>query len=832
LIQFNHFLDNVFHSRYISYQTGPFRIHSKASGMNSKKPLHPLLACCAFLIFSTSLLLHSQTVTLQFMQTEYDIKELCFVDELIAYAVGDSHWDQSLKVFRSTILKSVDGGGTWNSLNVSSTEDLWDVHFMDAEEGWVAGESGLLLHTLDGGASWSRKDIGTDLDVKSLCFTDAFHGWVVANEVLLTDLAGDPDSWKGRIWHTSDGGDHWSEQVLPADAGLLHCIYFKNSEEGWALGVKNLNPGVFAETRCAAYHTLDGGATWIEKFSPDLHIVFTDMDFPETDTGYMAGFKTRTGESDGLFFRTYDGGENWERSSDENDVLWEIDFIDAQRGYALGADYYSAWGPPVYRTMDGGDTWDKIMMQDHANQGLYGLSVFEDKVVGLGDEGYMIRSGDPWGELPLPHEDQLFTCQLIDTLYHFEDVFFITPQKGWVVGQKSAGPDAWAQVIMHTLDGGESWSEQYSFYIDDTWAFAFRLNAVQFVSESTGWAVGEVQEFGSAITSGVLFTDDGGETWVQQAQGISEGEIVDLFFLDEQKGWALTNRNSYPEDHVRLLKTIDGGTHWEMVSTGQEGTVTIGFAIKTGSLLFQDEQRGWILGAQCDLLKTEDGGGSWTPVSLPEEWTNTFDIAFANDLQGTVCGEHNFISTDGGENWIEGMVHEKTLTDLCFTDTVHGWMVGEWGEIFYTLDGGASWVEADHESTQAAFKAVSFPDHAHGWAAGRGGTIVAIDPSALASAVSSDLSRPTPFLSQNHPNPFSTHTQIQFSMGKPGRIDLAVYDMNGRRIATLLKGIRGEGKHTMIWNGRDARGQKVGPGIYIYRLTTPEGTASRSMLAL
>ncbi len=805
---------------------GPILMNSKPSGMHKQKYLLSLLA------FTGSLLLHSQTVTLQFMQTEYDVKELYMIDESRAYAVGDSHWDQALKAFRSTILKTLDGGITWSSQNVPSTEDLWDVHFTDPEKGWAVGESGLLLQTVDGGNSWSRKDIGTTMDFKSLCFTDASHAWVVANEVLLTDHFGDPEAWKGRIWHTSDGGDHWSEQVLPADAGLIHSIYFKSNLEGWALGVKNLNLDTYADTRCAAYHTTDGGETWMEKFSPDLELVFTDMDFPEEDTGYIVGFKTSSGETDGLFFRTYDGGENWERSNDESDVLWEIDFVDSQRGYAIGADYNSAWGPPVFRTVDGGDSWDKIKMQDHYNQGLYGLSVFENKVTGLGDDGYMILSDDPWGEIPLAHEVQLFTSKLIDTLYHFEDVFFITPSKGWAVGQKSAGPYAWAQVILHTRDGGESWTEQYSFQIDKTWAYAFRLNAVQFVSENMGWAVGVVQEFGDAVTSGVLFTDDGGETWVQQAQGVSEGEIVDLFFLDDQNGWALTNRNVFPENHIRLLKTSDGGTNWEMVSTGQEGNVTIGFAIKTGSLLFQDEQRGWILGAQCDLLKTEDGGVSWTPKSLPEEWTNTFDIEFANDLQGTVCGEANFLSTDGGETWSEGIDNDHTLTDLCFTDSVQGWMVGEWGEIFYTLDGGASWTKVDHEATSAALKAVSFPDHSNGWAAGRGGTIVHIDPSTLTAFFRPDPVTSELYLAQNQPNPFSAHTEINFRMSKGGKMVLAIYDLKGRMIRTLVEGFRSEGIHKAVWSGQDEQGQQAMPGIYIYRLITKEGSVSKSMVVL
>jgi photosystem II stability/assembly factor-like uncharacterized protein len=786
----------------------------------------------AFLGVNFYLFLSAQTVTLQFMQTEYDIKELYMVDESTGYAVGDMHWDQVQKAFRSTILKTLDGGTTWSPQSVPFSGDLWDVHFTGPDRGWAVGASGLLLYTGDGGENWTRKDIGTTLDFKSLCFTDASHGWVVANEVVLINPFDDPEAWEGKIWHTSDGGNIWTEQSLPADAGLIHSICFTDNLEGWAVGIKNLSLNGFAETQCAAYHTTDGGTTWEEKYSPSLDLVFTDIDFPTLDTGYMVAFKSSSGEGNGLFFRTSDGGDNWERSSEENDVLWEVAFVDSQRGYAIGADYISAWGPPVYRTMDGGDSWDKIMMQEHDNQGLYGLYVSENRVFGLGDDGYMIQSDDPWGEILPAYEEQLFSCELIDTLYQFEDVFFINPQKGWAVGQKSAGPQAWAQVIMHTGDGGATWTEQYALQIDPVWAYSFRLNAVQFVNETTGWAVGDIEEYGDATTSGVLFTNDGGENWTQQAQDVSEGQLVDLFFLDDQRGWVLTDKRTYPENYVQLLKTTDGGANWEMVSTGQEGMITIGFAIKTGTLLFQNEQTGWILGAQCDLLKTEDGGETWSPQSLPQEWTNTFDIGFSNELKGTICGEANFITTDGGENWSEGLDSDHTLTDLCFTDTLHGWMVGEWAEIFYTLDGGTSWTKSDHETTSAALKAVSFPDNANGWAAGRGGAIIHIDPSTLSAAFPGAPSGFTTELMQNQPNPFTRHTAIHFYLSEPGDVVLAVYDMNGRQIRTLLDGFRTDGSHKVEWSGEDATGRQVKPGIYIYKLITNRGTASRTMVVL
>ncbi|GAI56824.1 unnamed protein product, partial [marine sediment metagenome] len=226
---------------------------------------------------------------------------------------------------------------------------------------------------------------------------------------------------------------------------------------------------------------------------------------------------------------------------------------------------------------------------------------------------------------------------------------------------------------------------------------------------------------------GMLHTVDGGKTWEQQATGVHFGQIVDLFLFDEQNGWALTNENYRPQDstesYIQVLKTTDSGMNWELINTGQTGLITIGSVIRTGSLFFQDASKGWILGANCNLYKTGDGGDTWNTVPLPLDWTNTFDIVFSTDKKGTTCGESLFHTQDGGDQWTEIPSINSQFTDMYFTDSIHGWMVGEWGNIYRTDDGGSTWNPFNHDATSAALKAVTFSDDMNGWATGRGGTI-------------------------------------------------------------------------------------------------------------
>jgi len=87
-------------------------------------------------------------------------------------------------------------------------------------------------------------------------------------------------------------------------------------------------------------------------------------------------------------------------------------------------------------------------------------------------------------------------------------------------------------------------------------------------------------------------------------------------------------------------------------------------------------------------------------------------------------------------------------------------------------------------------------------------------------------------LAPNHPNPFKTETAIEFFLPSAGRVGIDVFDLSGRRVVRLLDGRRPAGYGSVGWNGTDARGRPVAPGIYYCRLRTPEGQASRRMLRI
>jgi len=87
-------------------------------------------------------------------------------------------------------------------------------------------------------------------------------------------------------------------------------------------------------------------------------------------------------------------------------------------------------------------------------------------------------------------------------------------------------------------------------------------------------------------------------------------------------------------------------------------------------------------------------------------------------------------------------------------------------------------------------------------------------------------------LKQNYPNPFNPTTTIRYQLAAGGEVELAIYNLLGERIRTLVNAKQPAGDYQMEWNGQDDARLEVASGIYIYRLKTGKFVKSRKMLLL
>jgi hypothetical protein len=85
-------------------------------------------------------------------------------------------------------------------------------------------------------------------------------------------------------------------------------------------------------------------------------------------------------------------------------------------------------------------------------------------------------------------------------------------------------------------------------------------------------------------------------------------------------------------------------------------------------------------------------------------------------------------------------------------------------------------------------------------------------------------------LGQNFPNPFGPSTSIRYGIPARSHVTIEIFDVAGRRIATLVNAIKRPGIYTEEWVGRDASGERVPSGIYFYKLTAGTRSITKKMI--
>jgi hypothetical protein len=87
-------------------------------------------------------------------------------------------------------------------------------------------------------------------------------------------------------------------------------------------------------------------------------------------------------------------------------------------------------------------------------------------------------------------------------------------------------------------------------------------------------------------------------------------------------------------------------------------------------------------------------------------------------------------------------------------------------------------------------------------------------------------------LRQNYPNPFNAGTVLSYSLEAPAVVEIAVYDVSGRRVALIERSSRGPGEYTRVWDGKDEGGRSLASGVYFLRLCAGQVEAVRKIVIL
>ena len=192
---------------------------------------------------------------------------------------------------------------TWNAQTSGTSQALWDVSFVNASTGWVAGDNGTIRHTTNGGTTWSGQTSGTTNLLRGVVFVDANTGWVAG--------------YGGTILHTTNGGTTWTAQTSGTGSNLQD-VAFANANTGWVVGSSG-----------TILHTTNGGTTWTAQTSGTSNSL-SDLAFVSTSMGWTAG-------AGGTILHTNNGGTTWTaQTSGTSEGLQGVDFVDANTGWTVG----------------------------------------------------------------------------------------------------------------------------------------------------------------------------------------------------------------------------------------------------------------------------------------------------------------------------------------------------------------------------------------------------------------------------------------------------------------------------------------------------------------
>ncbi len=240
-------------------------------------------------------------------------------------------------------------------------------------------------------------------------------------------------------------------------------------------------------------------------------------------------------------------------------------------------------------------------------------------------------------------------------------------------------------------------------YKDPVFLEAIKLDSARYsLTLDIEWAGGRLVGVGER--GHILYSDDRGQSWTQ-ATVPTRMQLNAVHFVDEQTGFAVG------EDEV-IVKTTDAGESWTLVHQGIDADIK-------GPLLdiqFSDPENGFAIGVFNKIFHTRDGGSSWQPwqahIDNLDEWHLISMAAVGKELFITSEMGLIFHSIDGGESFSPVQTdHDGSFHGIAARENGHGEielvLVGVGGMLWTTQDSGETWHQQD-SGTEAGLAAAAW----------------------------------------------------------------------------------------------------------------------------
>jgi len=549
------------------------------------------------------------------------------------------------------VYRSQDGGDTWESTSAGLAEYANVLTLLqDSRDGTLyAGTSSGVFRFRDGDDTWEAASTGlTGIDVRAL-LQDSRDGTLYAG------------TWNG-IYRSKDGGNTWEAASTGLTGVDVHTL-LQDSQDGT----------LYAGTGRGIYRSKHGGDTWEAAVSAGLTGVDVQTLLQDSRDGTLYA-----GTEIGIY-RSKDGGDTWQTASSGlatpvttvEDYPWglvgtwevagdiaELEGVDVStllQDNRDGTLYAGTWYS-IYRSRDGGDTWESASAGLTDTHVLSLLRDSRDGVLYAGTSNGIYRSrdgGDTW--------------EAASTGLRARDVQALL-QDSWD-GTLYAGTES---GVFRFWNGGDTWEAARAGLTE---TLIVDVNILLQDSQSSTLYAG--------TSSGVFRLRDEDDTWEAVSAGLAEYANVLTLLQDSRDGVLYAGTSS------GVFRFRDGDGTWESASAGLTDTHVLS--------LLQDSRDGVLYaGTRNGIYRSRDGGDTWEAASAG--LTDTDVNALLQDSRdgtlyaGTTVGI--FRSKDGGDTW-EAASAGLTGTDVnaLLQDSRDGALyAGTWyGGIFRSKDGGSSW---------------------------------------------------------------------------------------------------------------------------------------------
>lgn len=288
-----------------------------------------------------------------------------------------------------------------------------------------------------------------------------------------------------------------------------------------------------------------------------------DICFIDQNTGWYCN-------GQGKIFHTKNGGDTWTLIHEKPGTFFRcIAFIDSLRGFVgnVGTEYFPNVSDtiPLYQTFDGGKTWSPVIYKGPYVKGLCAIDIVKEQYVNHGNIDYkhhiyaVGRVGSPANMMVSHDAGKSFASWSMNSdCKMLFDIKMFNTKEGFVCAATNEDISISNALVLYTSDGGKTWVKTYQSPrpFEITWKTSFPSRNVGYVT---------IQSYNpdpSVKQQRVAKTTDGGKTWTELnlCEDASAREFG-VGFIDENTGFVGTMTSGY--------KTTDGGLTWEKTDLGR-----------------------------------------------------------------------------------------------------------------------------------------------------------------------------------------------------------------------------------------------------------------------